>query len=157
MFKESKRKLSTPVTDTLLANGTSFEGTVESEANIRIDGHFQGDIRSTHTIIIGETAVVRSDIIARDVVLAGKVFGSITTEGRLTITPTGELYGNTAAAALIISEGGVLEGTSQMVRTKDAEPLTQANDSNDESLTRSDTYPGKSQENSQAPLQSEAG
>ncbi|WP_025715862.1 bactofilin family protein [Paenibacillus sp. 1-18] len=153
MFKESKKKLSAPVTDTLLANGTSFEGTVEAEANIRIDGQFQGDICSSRTVIIGETAVVRSDIMARDVVLAGKVFGSITTEERLTITPTGELYGNAAAAALVILEGGVLDGTCQMNRTKDAEPLTSANDSNNESLTHSDN----SQENNQAPLQSEAG
>lgn len=153
MFKKSKRKLFAPVTDTLLANGTSFEGTVEAESNIRIDGHFQGDIRSTRTVVIGETAVVRSDIIARDIILAGKVFGSITAEGRLTITSTGELYGNTATAALVISEGGVLDGTSQMIRAKDAEPLASANDSNDASLLNSD----HSKENSEASLQSEAG
>ncbi|MGG1615419.1 polymer-forming cytoskeletal protein [Paenibacillus sp. NRS-1782] len=121
MFKDSKKKLAAPTTDTLLANGTSFEGTIEAEANIRIDGHFQGDIRSTRAVVIGESAVVRSDIIAQDVILAGKVFGSITTEGRLTITPTGELYGKVVAAALVISEGGLLDGTSQMIRTKDAE------------------------------------
>ncbi|WP_342416950.1 polymer-forming cytoskeletal protein [Paenibacillus sp. FSL R10-2782] len=153
MFKDSKKKLSAPVTDTLLANGTSFEGTIEAEANIRIDGHFQGDICSTHTVVIGESAVVRSDIIARDVTLAGKVFGSITTEGRLTITPTGELYGKVAAAALVISEGGVLDGTSQMIRTKDAEPSvsTDASDLETQSGTRKD------RENRQATLQSETG
>lgn len=154
LFKESKKKLSAPVTDTLLANGTSFEGTIEAEANIRIDGHFQGDIRSTRTVVIGETAVVHSDIIARDIVLAGKVFGSITTEGRLTITSTGELYGNSAAAALVISEGGVLNGTSQMIHTKDTEPLSPANGSSEESLSRSGET---DKENSQAPLHSEAG
>ncbi|MGQ3477931.1 bactofilin family protein [Paenibacillus sp. TY11] len=153
MFKESKRKLSAPATDTLLANGTSFEGTVEAEANIRIDGHFRGDIHSTRTVVIGESAVVRSDIIARDVILAGKVFGSITTEGQLTITPTGELYGNTATAVLVISEGGVLDGTSQMNRTKEAESSASTDDSNDE--TQSSFSNNK--ENSQTSLQSEAG
>ncbi|MFK4300309.1 cytoskeletal protein CcmA (bactofilin family) [Paenibacillus sp. RC254] len=153
MFKDSKKKLAAPATDTLLANGTSFEGTIEAEANIRIDGHFQGDIRSTHAVVIGESAVVRSDIIAQDVILAGKVFGSITTEGRLTITPTGELYGNVAAAALVISEGGVLDGTSQMIRTKDAEPSasTDGSDLETQSGTRKD------RDTSQANLQSETG
>ncbi|MNW29298.1 Polymer-forming cytoskeletal [compost metagenome] len=153
MFKESKKKLSAPAMDTLLANGTSFVGTVEAEANIRIDGHFQGDIRSTRTVVIGESAVVRSDIIAQDVILAGKVFGSITTEGRLTITPTGELYGNTATAALVISEGGVLDGTSQMNRTKDVELSTSTDESNDETQSSF----SKNREDSQADLQSEAG
>ncbi|KJD46506.1 bactofilin family protein [Paenibacillus terrae] len=153
MFKDSKKKLSAPATDTLLANGTSFEGTIEAEANIRIDGHFQGDIRSTRTVVIGESAVVRSDIIARDVILAGKVFGSITTEGRLTITPTGELYGKVAVAALVISEGGVLDGTSQMIRTKDAEPSASTDDSDLE--TQSGTR--KDRDTSQATLQSETG
>ncbi|MGW8957576.1 bactofilin family protein [Paenibacillus sp. NPDC055715] len=153
MFKDSKKKLSTPATDTLLANGTSFEGTIEAEANIRIDGHFQGDIRSTRAVVIGESAVVRSDIVARDVILAGKVFGSITTEGRLTITPTGELYGKVAAAALVISEGGVLEGTSQMIRTKDAKPSASIDDS--DLVSQSGTRKGR--DTSQATLQSESG
>ncbi|MBE0335042.1 bactofilin family protein [Paenibacillus sp. 23TSA30-6] len=153
MFKDSKKKLAAPATDTLLANGTSFEGTIEAEANIRIDGHFQGDIRSTRAVVIGESAVVRSDIIARDVILAGKVFGSITTEGRLTITSTGELYGKAAVSALVISEGGVLDGTSQMIRTKDAEPSASTDDSDLE--TQSGTR--KDKDTSQATLQSETG
>ncbi len=65
-----KKAGTAPATDTLLANGTSFEGTIEAEANIRIDAyHFQGDIRSTRAVVIGESAVVRSDIIAQDVIL----------------------------------------------------------------------------------------
>ncbi|KJK31844.1 polymer-forming cytoskeletal protein [Paenibacillus polymyxa] len=154
MFKESKKKLSTPATtDTLLANGTSFEGTIEAEANIRIDGHFQGDIYSTRTVVIGESAVVRSDIIARDVILAGKVFGSITTEGRLTITSTGELYGNTATPTLVISEGGVLNGTSQMNQTMDAESPAAIDKSEDENQSSF----SQDIEDSQASLQPEAG
>ncbi|WP_025683026.1 bactofilin family protein [Paenibacillus maysiensis] len=153
MFKDSKKKLSAPATDTLLANGTSFEGTIEAEANIRIDGHFQGDIYSTRAVVIGESAVVRSDIIARDVILAGKVFGSITTEGRLTITPTGELYGKVAVSSLVISEGGVLDGTSQMIRTQDAEPSASTDDSDLESQSGT----RKDGETSHATLQSETG
>ncbi|MDP1509765.1 polymer-forming cytoskeletal protein [Paenibacillus sp. CMAA1739] len=158
MFKESKKKLPTPATDTLLANGTRFEGTIVAEANIRIDGHFQGDIYSTHTVVIGESAVVRSDIIARDVILAGKVFGSINTEGRLTITPTGELYGNTATPTLVISEGGILNGTSQMNQTTmnqaiEAESPTATDKSDDENQSSF----SQDEEDSEATLQPEAG
>lgn len=81
------------------------------------------------------------------------MFGSITTEGRLTITPTGELYGNTATAALVISEGGVLDGTSQMNRTKDVELSTSTDEPNDETQSSF----SKDREDSQAALQSEAG
>ncbi|MFC7557812.1 hypothetical protein ACFQY3_00495 [Paenibacillus farraposensis] len=55
---------------------------------------------------------------------------------------------------MVISEGGVLNGTSQMIRTKETEPLSPANGSSEESLSRSgETDKG----NSQAPLHSEAG
>lgn len=117
MFKDSKKRPHATATDTLLANGTTFEGSIHAEANIRIEGNFQGDIHSTKSIIIGESAVVRSDITAQHVVIAGTLFGSVTTHGKLTITPTGSLYGNATAAMLIISEGGVLEGVSQKMQS----------------------------------------
>ena len=114
--------------------------------------------RAISTALIGESAVVRSDIIARDVILAGKVFGSITTEGRLTITPTGELYGNTATPTLIISEGGILNGTSQMNQTTmnqaiEAESPTATEKSDDENQSSF----SQDEEDSEATLQPEAG
>ncbi|KRE86407.1 hypothetical protein ASG89_10360 [Paenibacillus sp. Soil766] len=122
MFKKTKNLMNPNTTDTLIGEGTSFEGRIKSEASIRIEGGITGDIDCAGDVIIGEHGVVKSNISARDVVLAGSVHGNITTKGKLTITSTGALHGNISAASFIIEEGGVFQGSSKM-ETKSAVPV----------------------------------
>ncbi|UJF34241.1 bactofilin family protein [Paenibacillus hexagrammi] len=116
MFKTRKSLLNPNTTDTLIGEGTLFEGCIRSEASIRIEGQIIGDVTCNGDVTIGEHGHVRSDITARDVVLAGIVHGNITTSGKLTITSTGTLLGDISAASITIEEGGVFQGTSKMER-----------------------------------------
>lgn len=111
MFKENKRVIAT---DTLIGQGTLAEGKIVSEANLRIEGEYRGDIECKGDVIIGECGVARSNIIAQDVTLAGKLFGDIETKGRLIITASGQLVGNVTAHSLIIQDGGMLNGSCHM-------------------------------------------
>lgn len=115
MFKENKRSAET--TDTLIGQGTVAEGKLECEANLRIEGQFQGEIHCQGQIIIGETGIATSTISGADVIVAGKVVGDIKTKGRLTITGSGRVDGNVDVSKLIIAEGGLLNGSSVMERT----------------------------------------
>ncbi|MGG1553572.1 bactofilin family protein [Paenibacillus ferrarius] len=125
MFKKGKNLLNPNTTDTLIGEGTVFEGRIKSEASLRIEGTITGDVDCAGDVIIGENGVVKSNISARDVVLAGSVHGNITTKGKLTITSTGALHGNLSAASFIIEEGGVFQGSSKM-ESKAADGVTQA-------------------------------
>ncbi|WP_410771749.1 bactofilin family protein [Fontibacillus sp. BL9] len=112
MFKESK--VSAGTTDTLIGQGSSAEGKLECEANLRIEGKFQGEIHCVGQVVVGETGEARSNIMGADIVVAGKVIGDIMSHGRLTITGSGQVDGNVNVAKLIIVEGGLLNGSSQM-------------------------------------------
>lgn len=114
MFKSKKNLMNPNTTDTLIGEGTTFEGRIKSEASIRIEGGITGDIECAGDVIIGERGVVRSNVSARDVILAGNVHGNIITKGKLTITSTGSLQGNISAASFIIEEGGQFQGNSKM-------------------------------------------
>ncbi|MFF2885367.1 polymer-forming cytoskeletal protein [Paenibacillus sp. NPDC057967] len=116
MFKENKRAIAT---DTLIGQGTIAEGKIVSEANLRIEGEYRGDIECKGDVIIGECGVARSNIMAQDVTLAGKLFGDIETKGRLIIAASGQLVGNVKAHSLIIQEGGMLNGSCHMELTSD--------------------------------------
>ncbi|RJE88867.1 polymer-forming cytoskeletal protein [Paenibacillus sp. 1011MAR3C5] len=142
MFKETKRVIAT---DTLIGQGTIAEGKIVSEANLRIEGEFRGDIECKGDVIIGECGVARSNILAQDVTLAGKLFGDIETTGRLIIAASGQLVGNVKAHSLIIQDGGMLNGSCHMEQAVDnkQKPLSelesQANakqDKNDKSKSR---------------------
>ncbi|MEW9702115.1 polymer-forming cytoskeletal protein [Paenibacillus sp. SI8] len=114
MFKNKKLSMNPNMTDTLIGEGTSFEGRIKSEASLRIEGSITGDIECLGDVIIGEHGSVKSNISARDVILAGTVQGNVVTKGKLTITSTGSLNGNITAASFIIEEGGLFQGTSKM-------------------------------------------
>lgn len=114
MFKGKKDKLNPDTTDTLIGEGTTFEGKIKSEASIRIEGHIIGEIETKGDIIIGENGSARSNIIARDLVLAGQLTGDVEVKGLLTISATGVLLGNVTAQSFIIEEGGVFNGSSTM-------------------------------------------
>ncbi len=71
-------------------------------------------------VTVGEKGIVKSNISARDVIIAGSVHGNINTKGKLAITSTGSLHGNTTAVSFIIDEGGVFQGTSKMDSKQDS-------------------------------------
>jgi cytoskeletal protein CcmA (bactofilin family) len=114
MFKSKKSKIDPNMTDTLIGEGTHFEGKINSAAGIRIEGHLVGDIVCEGDVTIGEHGRADSNIRARHVILAGQVKGNITASGKLTIMATGKLYGNLTAHELSIESGGVFQGTSRM-------------------------------------------
>ncbi|BBI31811.1 bactofilin family protein [Cohnella abietis] len=122
MFKDHK-KLISRVTDTLIGTGTEMSGNLKTQAGVRIEGAFQGDIDSKGDIVIGEGGVAKSNIVAGDVIIAGKVYGDVHTRGKLIITSTGQLHGSSYASVLNIHEGGILNGTSNMDHRKEAKPL----------------------------------
>lgn len=108
-------------TDTLIGASTICEGKIISEASIRIEGQLHGDLECAGDVTIGEQAVVNSSIIARDIIIAGKVKGNVQSRGKLTVTHTGSLAGNIDVRSFIIQEGGVFQGTSSMNQSANVE------------------------------------
>ncbi|RCX20515.1 cytoskeletal protein CcmA (bactofilin family) [Fontibacillus phaseoli] len=116
MFKNNKTvKLDPNSTDTLIGEGSIFEGKITSGAGVRIEGHIIGDIECEGDVTVGEKGDVKSNnIIARNVIIAGVVNGNVQARQKLSITSKGKLYGNISAVSLSIEEGSTFEGTSRM-------------------------------------------
>jgi cytoskeletal protein CcmA (bactofilin family) len=114
MFKNKKVKFDPNMTDTLIGEGSLFEGKIKSEAGIRIEGQIVGDIECAGDVTVGEKGVARSHIKARNIILAGKIIGDVVAKGKLTIKVTGLLNGNLSALELSIETGGIFQGSSKM-------------------------------------------
>lgn len=113
-----KKKLDPKTVDTVIGEGTIFEGNVKSEASINVMGKVSGNVEGGGTITIGEKGIVRSNISAPEVIIAGTVHGNVKTAKSLTIASTGHLHGDSDASSLTIDEGGTFLGTSKMSVTK---------------------------------------
>lgn len=60
-----------------LGEGSRFEGVLVFDDIVRMDGHFQGSITSTDTLIAGHTAQIQADIRVGTLVLSGYFKGTI--------------------------------------------------------------------------------
>lgn len=108
MKKESGRR----VANTLIGYKTTFEGTIEFEGIVRIDGTVTGSIQSRGgTLIIGEKAKVNASIVSSNVVVRGEVTGSIVASGKIEVYPPGIINGDVQAAVVSIETGVLFNGT----------------------------------------------
>lgn len=119
MFGAKKTKLA-PIgeIETIVGKDTQVKGAVKAKGTIRIDGDFEGNIDSEQDIIIGENGMVAAQINARNVIISGLVKGNIQAAGRLELMAGGKLYGDIKANALIIGEGAIFKGASDMADSK---------------------------------------
>ena len=119
---------------TILGKGSAFDGKLTFEGAVRIDGVFSGEIRTTGTLIIGETAQVKAEIQAKTVVIEGEVHGDLEATGSIEIHAPARVYGNLATPSLEIEKGSVFEGNCQMkaeaaptrVEPRAIEPIAEA-------------------------------
>jgi cytoskeletal protein CcmA (bactofilin family) len=97
-----------------LGKNTEFEGRLSFEGAVRIDGHFKGEISSEGTLIVGETAVIESEVRVSHIIISGEMRGNILASKKIEIHAPGKVFGNICAPAVVMDEGVVFEGTCTM-------------------------------------------
>ncbi len=97
-----------------LGSGTEFEGLLNFEGTVRIDGNFKGEIKTNDCLIIGETAFIEAEIHVGHLIVMGKISGNIISLQKVEITSSGNVKGDVMSPILIIQEGAVLEGNVRM-------------------------------------------
>ena len=97
-----------------LGNDTEFEGKLTFKGAVRIDGRFTGEIFTEGTLIVGETAVIRSEIHVSQIIISGEIRGNIIADNRIEIHAPGKVFGNIQSPAVIIEEGVIFEGNCRM-------------------------------------------
>ena len=85
-------------------------GDLETDGALRIDGRLEGTIRRADLIVVGQGASVVGDITAREVIVGGAVTGNIFAAQRTELQSTGIVAGDIRSAAILIHEGGVVQG-----------------------------------------------
>ncbi len=97
-----------------LGENTEFEGKLSFKGVVRVDGHFTGEIFTEGTLIVGESAVLKSDIHVSHIIISGEVRGNIIADNRIEIHTPGKVFGNIQSPAVIIEEGVIFEGNCRM-------------------------------------------
>lgn len=100
--------------NTLVGEGTVFDGNLTAPDSIRIDGTINGNCSCDSTLVLGETGHVFGNITVQNIIISGEVKGDIIAKGKLEFLSTGKLTGNITANTLVIDEGAYFDGKCTM-------------------------------------------
>ena len=97
-----------------MGEDTVFNGSLNFEGTVRIDGKFEGQVITEDTLIIGETGHLKAEISAGTVICMGRVEGTVVASKKVEIHSTSKVLGNVKSPAIYIELGGVLDGSCDM-------------------------------------------
>lgn len=99
---------------TNLCSDVEFKGAISFKDFLRLDGKFEGDINSPGTLIIGENGIVKAEITIGNIIIEGKIYGNITAQDKIELRGNAQLFGDIKATRLVVSEGVVFVGRSDV-------------------------------------------
>ena len=95
---------------TVVGESVVITGQIRGDEDLLILGRVEGTIILPHQVEIDESAVVKADINAREIILSGIVVGNITATEGIRITASGRLIGNVTGANVVIEPGARVRG-----------------------------------------------
>lgn len=102
-------------TTSVIAEGVFFKGNLLGDKNLVVEGKIEGriDLRSAE-VIVAESGVVKSNIVAEHVTVAGKVCGDVIGIQQVTIAKNGEVQGNITSPRVSLEDGCSFKGSIDM-------------------------------------------
>lgn len=97
-----------------IVEGTSIQGEISSESNIRIDGHVKGIITTKGRLVIGVTGSVEGEIICQNAEVEGVINGTLKVDDLLSLKSTAKINGDIITSKLAIESGAEFTGTCNM-------------------------------------------
>jgi cytoskeletal protein CcmA (bactofilin family) len=89
-------------------------GEVHSSTDLVIEGRVDGPVWSDGQLVtVAESATVTGDILARDIIVQGRVVGTMVASGLVDIRPTASASGRVLSHAFVLSEGATFNGSVQ--------------------------------------------
>jgi cytoskeletal protein CcmA (bactofilin family) len=91
-----------------------IKGNLKFSGELTFDGKLEGEIQTDGTLHLGDSAVVNGSISAQSVIVRGKINGNITAKEKIDIKAKSELFGDVRASKLVIEEGVVFVGKTEV-------------------------------------------
>jgi len=110
--------------NSIIGEGTRFKGDIDLNGLLRIDGDFDGSLRTSGRVLIGRSGRAMCRIEADTVVVGGILKGNIKASSKVVLLSSCVVLGNIISPKLIIDDGAVVNG--QCTVSEDAGVLASA-------------------------------
>ncbi len=120
MLGKGDKNLPLDKIETIIGPNTNFDGHLQCDGSVRIDGVCEGGVIETvGNVIVSPNAMVAANIVARNVSVSGAVTGKIHASDRLEILSTGRVWGDVEVGSFLLDEDGYFRG--QLVMKEEPE------------------------------------
>src|SRR5467141_4979095 len=95
-----------------ISQGIRIKGEVTGSEDLFVDGVVEGKLSLTTNccLTIGPNGNVKADVIAREVIVRGKIEGKVTGRDKVQLASTGQVTGEVQTERLAIEDGALLRG-----------------------------------------------
>lgn len=116
---ESKGKTNGIVTPSssssnMLVQGTTVEGTLAADNDIRIDGTLRGNLNCKGKVVIGPTGYISGEVTCENAVIEGRFEGTIYVGDVLHVKETAKVEGDVATQKLVVQPGSIFNVKCKM-------------------------------------------
>jgi cytoskeletal protein CcmA (bactofilin family) len=117
MFGREKQPVPLDRVEVTVGPTANLSGDLVCDGIVKIEGVYQGSIKTVSNVIISEKARVDAHIEAQNVSVSGQAKGSIIAKGRLEILPSGRVWADVTVTSFLLDDGGKLHGALKMFGT----------------------------------------
>jgi cytoskeletal protein CcmA (bactofilin family) len=119
-------KATSPMDQANIGRSLVIKGEVSGAESLFIDGRVEGTINfPENRVTIGRNGNVAANIVAKEVVIMGKVQGNVECSDRLDIRNEGLLSGDVITHRISVEEGAILKGGVEVRHSEKKEQTTQ--------------------------------
>jgi cytoskeletal protein CcmA (bactofilin family) len=98
----------------MIGVGTTIEGSINSNENIRFDGNLVGNLNTKGKVFIGQSGKVTGEIKCKNCEVEGVVDGKIVVDELLSLRSMSKLFGEIKTGKLAIEPGATFTGKCDM-------------------------------------------
>lgn len=98
-----------------LVKGTSVEGTIKSQSDIRVDGTIKGNLNCEAKVIIGPSGFIDGEIKCKNAVIEGRFEGILSVAELLHIRESANVRGEVTYGKLVVQSGAVINGSWKVI------------------------------------------
>jgi cytoskeletal protein CcmA (bactofilin family) len=94
-----------------LGAGLQIKGEISGNEDLKLDSKVEGLISiGGYRLTLGPTARLDGDIVAREAVIAGEVYGDISAFDRIEVSKSASVVGDLTTSKILIEEGAYFKG-----------------------------------------------
>src|SRR5215469_4871330 len=111
-FDSSSSLSDSPRAAASIGQGIRIKGEVTGTEDLFVDGFVEGklNLAANCSLTIGPNGNIKADLVAREIIVRGRVEGKVIARDKLQIGSTGQITGEVQTNRLVIEDGATLRG-----------------------------------------------